>query len=61
MKDRRYTVTPEFTGHASGKKRFVVRFQGNYITDCETRDKAEKEVARLKKERDVQLSTAGTA
>jgi len=57
MKDRRYTVKPEFTGHISGKKRFVIRFLDKRITDHASRDEAEKEVARLKKERDMKLAT----
>jgi hypothetical protein len=31
--DSRYTVTREFTGHASGKPRFVLRFCGDRV-DC---------------------------
>jgi len=48
QKDRRYTITAEFTGHASGKKRFVVRFTGNYVNDWATRHEAEQEICRWK-------------
>lgn len=34
--DKRYTVTREFTGHASGKPRFVLRFCGERIEDFST-------------------------
>lgn len=52
QKDRRYTVTPEYTGHISGKKRFVLRFIGKFLTDHETRDEANKELTRRKAEKD---------
>ena len=52
QKDRRYSVTPEFTGHISGKKRFVLRFIGKFLTDHATRDEANKELARRKAEGD---------
>lgn len=48
QKDRRYTVDPEFTGHISGKKRFVLRFIGKRLSDHATRDEANKELARRK-------------
>ena len=34
--DARYTVAREFTGHASGKPRFVLRFCGDRIEDFST-------------------------
>ncbi len=58
MKDRRYTVTPEFTGHESGKKRFVLRFNGTRINDFASRDEAEKAKAKAKTERDTKLAAA---
>jgi len=33
VKDRRYTVTQEYTGHPSGKPRFVLRFCDKFIGD----------------------------
>jgi len=30
-RDRRYTVTKEYTGHISGKPVFVARFEGDWI------------------------------
>lgn len=56
-KDRRFTVTSEFTGHISGKKRFVVRFCGERLDDFAKRDEAEKDVARRKKEGDHPVVT----
>lgn len=29
--DSRWTIDPEFTGHASGKRQFVIRFCGDWI------------------------------
>jgi hypothetical protein len=34
--DARYTVTREFTGHASGKRQFVLRFCGDWIDSFTT-------------------------
>ena len=34
--DKRYTVTREFTGHASGKPRFVLRWCDERIDDFST-------------------------
>ena len=34
--DKRYTVTREFTGHASGKPQFVLRFCGDWIDSFTT-------------------------
>lgn len=48
QKDRRYTITAEFTGDISGKKRFVVRFCDSYVNDWATRHEAEQEVCRWK-------------
>lgn len=31
LSDSRFTITHEFTGHASGKPQFVVRFCGEWI------------------------------
>jgi hypothetical protein len=31
IKDKRYTITNEFTGHISGKPVFVARFCGEWI------------------------------
>ncbi|SOK58287.1 hypothetical protein [Yersinia phage fHe-Yen9-04] len=47
-KDRRYNVNPEFTGHESGKKQFVIRFCGDFVSSHSKRDEAEKEIARWK-------------
>lgn len=49
QKDRRYTITAEFTGHISAKKRFVVRFCDRWVNDWATRHEAEQEIARWKK------------
>lgn len=49
QKDRRYGITPEFTGHASGKKRFVLRFEGTRVSDHASRYEAEQEIAKYKK------------
>lgn len=48
QKDRRYAIDAEFTGHASGKKRFVLRFEGTRVSDHATRYEAEQEVNRFK-------------
>ena len=48
LKDRRYSIDAEFTGHATGKKRHVVRFQRVYVSDHATRHEAEQEVAKWK-------------
>lgn len=32
LPDRRYTVTPEYTGHASAEPRYVLRFCGRFIS-----------------------------
>lgn len=52
QKDRRYEINMEFTGHASGKKRAVMRFLGNWVQDFATRQEAERELSRRKKEGD---------
>lgn len=49
QKDRRYAINAEFTGHASGKKRFVLRFEGTRVDDFASRHEAEQEVNRFKK------------
>ncbi len=49
QKDRRYTITAEFTGHISAKKRYVVRFCDSYVNEWATRHEAEQEVCRWKK------------
>lgn len=48
QKDRRYSINAEFTGHASGKKRHVVRFCNEYVSDHATRHEAEQEVVKWK-------------
>lgn len=49
QKDRRYAIVAEFTGHVSGKKRFVIRFEGTRVSDHASRHEAEQEVSRFKK------------
>lgn len=49
QKDRRYAINAEFTGHVSGKKRFVLRFEGTRVDDFASRHEAEQEVNRFKK------------
>lgn len=49
QKDRRYAINAEFTGHTSGKKRFVLRFEGTRVDDFGSRHEAEQEVNRFKK------------
>lgn len=49
LKDRRYSITSEFTGHISGKKRFVVRFCNEWVSEHETRHEAEQAIASWKK------------
>lgn len=56
MKDRRYSITPEFTGHESGKKRFVLRFCDKRVSDHATRYEAEQAIVAMKKERDSDLA-----
>jgi len=46
QKDRRYAISGEFTG--APKKQFVIRFCGTYVSSHDTRDQAEKEIARWK-------------
>lgn len=48
QKDRRYAIAAEFTGHISGKKRFVLRFEGTRVNDFGSRYEAEQEVNRFK-------------
>lgn len=49
MKDRRYAISAEFTGHESGKKRFVLRFEGTFVSDHPTKHEAEQEINSFKK------------
>lgn len=47
-KDRRYSINAEFTGHASGKKRFVLRFCNTYVSEHASRHEAEQEIVKWK-------------
>lgn len=55
-RDRRFTVSKEFTGHASRKPRAVVRFCGDFIEDFDTAKKARDAATRLAKERRDRLA-----
>ena len=48
LKDRRYAISPEFTGHHSGKRQFVVRFNGKYINSFPVKHDAEMYISTLK-------------
>ena len=46
IKDNRYTIGLEYTGHISAKPRFVLRFCGEFITDKSTKEHAEVEAVK---------------
>lgn len=48
MKDRRYNISSEFIDN-SGKKRFVLRFNGTRVSDHATRYEAEQQINHFKK------------
>lgn len=61
QKDRRYSIDAEFTGHASGKKRFVLRFEGTRVSDHASRYEAEQEIAKYKKAGTIPTLNAAVA
>lgn len=48
QKDRRYTITAEFTKTSTGKKRQVLRFCAAFVSEHETRYDAEQEIVKWK-------------
>ena len=40
--DRRYTITREYTGHASGRPQYVTRFEGKWVDAAPTLADARK-------------------
>lgn len=55
QKDRRYSITAEFTGDISGKKRHVVRFCNTYVSDHATRHEAEQAIVAWKTSGDTPM------
>lgn len=49
--DRRYTANQEYTGHASGKPRYVVRFAGTRLADFGSKREAENYIEQYEAQR----------